>query len=468
MASPFIISRPDGTERRVSGYRYAAPRPGTKLYSAAKSAIDRLPPKVDLRPQMTAVENQGETSSCVANAVAGAYEYLVKQHLGEDAYDVSRLFIYYNARRASGCEGEDGGSIISDAISGLREHGACSEETWPFDEGAVLDEPHGEAYEEASQFLVEDVLQVPTTLEAWRTCLAEGSPIVFGISLFNSFDNHRKKGLVPLPTNKETARESHSGHAMLCVGYSDPDKLFIVRNSWGTDWGDGGYCYIPYSYLLNSKFNDGDSWIIRRLENVDFDQGTWGDDTSIVGELDTELAAMDEDAYREMLDAMGDVPLESRLALIFLHGAGADGDLTDEELQGVAGYMETVLEQLGSRYNAEKVLRKAIKRLDDEALLQESVELLGQHLPKSALAGITTHLQEVAGGDGLSDEEESFVNDLIEAWQIAEGDEGEDESEDEGEGEGEGEDEEDEGDDEGDDEEDEGDDEEEDEEEEDE
>lgn len=435
MQSPFVITRPDGTERRVSGYRYAAPRPGTKLYSSARGRVERLPPKVDLRPQMTAVENQGETSSCVANAVAGAYEYLVKRHLGEDAYDVSRLFIYYNARAASGCEGEDAGSVIGDAIEGLREHGACSEGTWPFDEEAVIEEPTEDAYEEAARFLVEDVQNIPTDLVAWRSCLAEGNPIIFGVSLFNSFDSHRKKGLVPVPTNKETARESHSGHAMLCVGYSDPDQLFIVRNSWGTDWGDGGYCYIPYSYLMNAKFNDGDSWIIRRLENVDFDESTWGDDSSIVGELDSELANMDEEAYREMLDALGDVPLESRLALIFLHGAGADGDIADEELQGIARYLEGVLEKLGSRYNAEKVLRRALKLLDDDSPLQESIELLGTHLPKSALAGITAHLREIAGSDGLAEEEETFVNELVEAWQIAEGDEGYEEAGDEEEGE---------------------------------
>jgi C1A family cysteine protease len=46
---------------------------------------------------------------------------------------------------------------------------------------------------------------------------------------------------------------------MLCVGYSDPDRVFIVRNSWGSDWGDKGYCYIPYDYLMSEKYNDGDS-----------------------------------------------------------------------------------------------------------------------------------------------------------------------------------------------------------------
>jgi hypothetical protein len=95
---------------------------------------------------MTAVENQGELMSCVANAVAGAYEYLVKRHQGEEAYDVSRLFVYYNARAKEGPVNEDSGSYIADAISSLGEFGACSEETWCYDPQQVNAEPSADAY----------------------------------------------------------------------------------------------------------------------------------------------------------------------------------------------------------------------------------------------------------------------------------------------------------------------------------
>ena len=426
--SAFIISRPDGAERRVSGYRYAAPRPDAKQY-ASQGRVPRLPPKVDLRPYMTPVENQGGSNSCVANAVAGAYEYLVKRHRGDDAYDVSRLFIYYNARARSGSAHEDEGSIVADAIDSLREQGACSEQTWPYDESIVNEEPAPEAYEEAGQFLVEDMQHVPTSLDAWRAALAEGYPIIFGMSLFGSFDKHRKPGLVPMPTPRESARDSHGGHAMLCVGYSDPDQLFIVRNSWGPDWGDQGYCYIPYGYLMNDKFNGGDSWIIRQLENVDVDAGTWGDDTALVGELDTELAKMGEEEFGAMLDAMGDVALEYRLGLIFLHAANADGEITEEEIDEIAGYLGQTYEALGSSHDPAKVLRNCLRSLEDERLLHESVELFGAHLPNTALASIVSSLQEVIGVDGLAEEEEGFLYELVEAWQIDEAAHAEEEAE---------------------------------------
>lgn len=409
----------DGSQRKISGYQFRAPLGSAKRYSASGSQVKKLPAKVDLRPHLSPVENQGALSSCVANAVAGAYEYLVRRHKEDSDYDVSRLFIYYNARAKQGEVEEDGGSVIADAIQGLREDGACSEATWPYEEDQVNEEPSQEAYDEASSFLVEDMQLVPCNLDAWRGALAEGYPIIFGIGLYDSFDKQRKKGLVPMPSSKEASRASHAGHAMLCVGYSDPDRVFIVRNSWGEDWGDDGYCYIPYDYLVNPKHNDGDSWIIRQLENLEFDAGTWGDEESLIGDLEGELGDMSEEDYQEMLDAMGDIHLETRLAMIFLAAAAVDDDLSDEELAGISEYVGKLLEQMNSDYNAEKVLRYAIKKMT-EANLKESIELFAEHVPQTLLASILRSLREIVGVDEVSDEEEEFLGVLVNAWQIDE------------------------------------------------
>lgn len=429
----FVIDRSDGTQRKVSGYKAAKPKLGVKRFGAGAPAQKALPPKVDLRPYLTPVEDQEETSSCVANAVAGAYEYLFKRHRGDAAYDVSRLFIYYNARTVNSEDDiEDGGSFISDAIEGLKQYGACSEETWPFELDNVNEEPDEDSYDEAAGFLIEDTAVVPTDLNAWKRAIAEGYPIIFGINLYESFDQHRKPGLVPMPSPKESSRESHGGHAMLCVGYSDPDQVFIVRNSWGSGWGDKGYCYIPYRYLLDAKYNDGDSWIIRRIEDAPIDEDSWEeDDESILTDLQGELASMDDETYGALLDAMGDFPLESRVALLFLHAAGADEDISEEELTEIATYLGEVLESLSISRSPEKVLRKAINKLDDEDLLEETISIFGEHLSNAALAGIVSKLEEVIGTDDLSEEEESFLDDLVEAWQIEGSDEEEEEEEDE-------------------------------------
>jgi hypothetical protein len=416
----FVINRADGSARKVSGYRYAAPKPGTKTWSPRTQTQSNLPRKVDLRPFMTAVENQENTNSCAANAVAGAYEYLVKRHLGAEAYDVSRLFIYYNGRAVDGIEHEDEGSVIGSLIESLKQHGACSEETWPFDESLVNETPSDEAYEEAAQFRVEDNALVPTDLQAWKSALAEGYPIIFGISLFQSFDRHRRPGLVPMPSPSEASRESHGGHAMLAVGYSDPDRVFIVRNSWGEAWGDRGYCYIPYDYLLNPKFNNGDSWIIRQVEPVDPDEGWDESDESVLPEVDSEFASMSEEEFQAFHDACGDVPFEARLAQLFLVAANADGELGDDELETLSVHIRDTYERIGSELDPNKVLRFASRHIEDEDLLNETVEIFGQHLSSGLLANIINKAHEIAASDELSEDEEDLLAQLVEAWQIEE------------------------------------------------
>jgi C1A family cysteine protease len=440
--SNHFYERPDGTLRKLSGYKKPNRAWQGKRFSASRVSAATLPKRVDLRQHMTPVENQSATSSCVANAVAGAYEYLVKQHRQDDAYDVSRLFIYYVARAiadevdpADEPELEDGGTMIGAAIEALKQYGACSEETWPFDEDIVNDAPSGDAFEEASGFLVEDVAQVPTRLEAWKAALAEGHPIVFGLNLYESFDAHRRPGMVPAPSPREASREDHGGHAMLCVGYSDRDQVFIVRNSWGDEWGDQGYCYIPYAYLMNSRFNDGDSWIIRRVEEPEIDESTWEDDEeSLIEEVDSELAAMSDEDFATMRDAMGDIPFETRLALILLFAAASDGEVDDDELTGIVTVLERVHEGLGIALDAEKVLRKASKRIEkqDDAF-EESVAVFAEYVPARVLASIVSAVQDIVGVD--TEEEETVLAMLVEAWQV----------DPQGENDGEGEEEEEEG-----------------------
>lgn len=413
-----FFKRADGTGIKVAGYKFAAPKPEIKRYAASSSRLGnkQLPPRVDLRPFMTEIEQQGGTNSCVANAVAGAYEYLAKRHLADDSYNVSRLFIYYNARLARNIEGEDEGSVVGDAVESLKEYGACSEKTWPYNEEAVLEVPHDDAYAEAAEFLVEDFSIVPVDINAWKSALAEGYPIIFGIPLYKSFDKGRN-GKVPMPTDNEASREAHGGHSMLCVGYSDKDGVFIVRNSWGTEWGDSGYCYIPYDYLVNEKFNNGDNWVIRRLDNLEFDT-TWADDEeSVLGSFDTELGQMADEDYNNLLDEMGDYDLEYRLAVLLLYAAGAD-EISDEEVDEVAKYMEEIVAMLGVETNIDDLLENALADAANEDLVYETIDIFGKYFSNELLARITEDIENVIGTDDLSQEEGDFIDELIETWQI--------------------------------------------------
>jgi hypothetical protein len=143
----------------------------------------------------------------------------------------------------------DKGSTMTGNIRALQELGACTEETWPYQPNLVNKEPSAAAFEEAERFRLEEADRVPISLRAMKHCLAEGFPFAFGLVLFKSFDRAGRAGVVPAPGRAETGREAHGCHAMLAVGYSDQDEVFVVRNSWGPRWGDKGYCYIPYAYM---------------------------------------------------------------------------------------------------------------------------------------------------------------------------------------------------------------------------
>jgi C1A family cysteine protease len=231
------------------------------LYGALHVVPPRLPVKVDLRAQCPPVENQGQLGSCTANALAGALEFLELKEQ-QPLVDLSRLFIYYNERVIEHTVKHDAGAMLRDGIKTLAKQGVCPEKLWPYVIKRFANKPAPACYTQARQHTISSYQRLASTDEM-RSCLAGGYPFVFGFTVYESFESATvaRTGVLNLPKKSERVI---GGHAVCAVGYDDTSRRFIVRNSWGTDWGKKGYFTMPYAYLANRNLSD-DFWMMRRM-----------------------------------------------------------------------------------------------------------------------------------------------------------------------------------------------------------
>lgn len=248
---------------KVLGWRRALPDFRNVQYKLNNN--NRIVPEVvDLRAVMPPIYDQGNLGSCTLNATVAAIACdIVRQQQG--AFMGSRLFGYYNARAREDCIDSDSGCTIPDAIKAIRQLGICAELTWPYDESQVTVRPSTGAYTEALQVKIDKTESLSQSLNMMQGCLMDGYPIVCGISIFSSFPMDTKDGIVSMPTVNDSLA---GGHAILLVGYDNKTDRFIFRNSWGTGWGDSGYGYLPYDYILNSGLA-ADFWKIVTVLEID-------------------------------------------------------------------------------------------------------------------------------------------------------------------------------------------------------
>jgi C1A family cysteine protease len=179
------------------------------------------------------------------------------------AWDPSRLFIYYCERAFNQNTSRDSGAMLRDGAKALANFGTCPETTWAFDENMVTTQPTNEAYIEALNHRIKEYNSINNDINTLKQCLSEGMPFVFGFTVYESFESDyvAKTGIMPIPLNSESVV---GGHAVMGVGYDDSKNAFIIRNSWGEDWGDGGYFYMPYQYISNPSFAS-DFWCIKSI-----------------------------------------------------------------------------------------------------------------------------------------------------------------------------------------------------------
>ena len=217
---------------------------------------------IDLRPYCSPIENQGSLGSCTGQAIAGAIELLNKRN--GKYRDISRLFIYYYERLILGTINYDSGAYIRDGIKSTNHYGASLESLWPHDIRKFRQEPITEAKNDALNRKVTRYERI-NDFNGCIDALTNGYPVVIGFHVYTSFmsANVARTGIMPYPNTKR--EKLLGGHAVLLVGYNKTKKVFIVRNSWGTSWGDKGYFYMPFDIVKPNMSSD--YWIIKSVNN---------------------------------------------------------------------------------------------------------------------------------------------------------------------------------------------------------
>lgn len=216
-----------------------------------------LPQEVDLRPFASPVKDQGDLGACVPSAVTSAYELLIKKHLPNQYTDLSTLFLYYNARLVEETIDHDVGVMhIKNALKVAKLCGLSRDSLWNYTEDRLTDRPSDDAYIDALSRRITSYKMV-SSIDNIIENLADDHPVVVGMDVFEDFDSLTKDD----PVVKMPWRGAYSmgGHSVVIVGYSLPNQQFTIKNSFGTDWGDSGYAYVPFDYVKACVF---EAWTI--------------------------------------------------------------------------------------------------------------------------------------------------------------------------------------------------------------
>ena len=249
----------------LSKYHWVRDRPDSRdhLYFSRAPIIPLLKDQVDLRPYCSDIEDQEYLGSCTGQAIAGIMEYIARRV--NKLTEVSRLFIYYQERVIEGTVDYDSGAYIRSGIKAVNKFGAPIETLWPYIPSEFATKPSQDAYDEAITRRAVSYERC-VNFNTVKNALSNDNPVVVGFDVYESFESKPviTGGIMPYPdVNNE---ELLGGHAVTLVGYNESEERFIARNSWGTEWGDKGYFYMPYAVIQNTSMSD-DFWIITNITN---------------------------------------------------------------------------------------------------------------------------------------------------------------------------------------------------------
>jgi C1A family cysteine protease len=222
------------------------------LYQSVRPLLAPLPPTVDLRHLCSPVRDQGQLGACTGFAIAvGMREFLLKK-LGNPFVSLSPLFLYYEERAREHTINQDAGAQPRDGFKVLAKIGCSPETDDKYNIKKFTAAPSKKALLDAGNYKISAYHRLNTLVDM-QGCLAGGSGFALGFKVYESFESNAvaRTGKMPMPASSERML---GGHAVFCAGYKTDSKIkgggsLIIKNSWGTGWGDGGYFYMPFAYV---------------------------------------------------------------------------------------------------------------------------------------------------------------------------------------------------------------------------
>lgn len=280
---------PDHPDHRDYSPDHKEIKPIVNKLGLAKANAPSLPNTVDLRQWCSAIEDQGSLGSCTAQAGVGLIEYYERKAFGTHI-DASKLFLYKVTRNLLGWDW-DYGAYMRTTMGAMALFGVPPEKYWPYTdrknpgpagERTFNEEPPAFLYAFADNFKALKYFRLDpagtsanTLLQRIKAFNAASLPVFFGFTVYASINQAGVTGKIPVPCPGEGVV---GGHGVVAVGYDDSMKIkntlcgkkttgaLLIRNSWGTGWGDAGYGWIPYDYILKGLARD--FWTLFKMDYI--------------------------------------------------------------------------------------------------------------------------------------------------------------------------------------------------------